>query len=141
MDGDIARKFADLNVKVTDEKGNKLEISALNVNEDKRKEFIVRTKTPLMPNQIGRSLKLEYDWEEPKRNFFYRFSSKCKEFKYVFITPSEVAIQTRVLQVETETGSKIHASSPPSIIFHYDKTEVTWRASDLQYFDAYVFQW
>jgi len=141
LDGDIARRFGDLNVKVTDEKGNKLEISAMNVNEDRRKEFIVKTKTPLMPNQTGRSLKLEYDWEEPKRVFFYRFSSKCKEFKYLFTAPEEVIAKPRVLQVEPELGLKMHPKEPPLISFNNNKTEMTWQKSDLQVFDAYEFQW
>ncbi len=139
--GDSPRGFPDLNIQITDEHGNNLDIGALNVNEDTRKEFIVRTKTPLMPNQHGRFLKLEYDWEEPKRFFYYRFSSKCKEFKYVFTAPAELTVKPRVLKVEPEFGQKMHPKEPPIINFNKNKTEMIWEKLNMEIFDAYEFQW
>ena len=141
LDGDVPKKFADLNVKVTDEKGNKLDMVAMDLNEEKHKEFVIKTNTPIMPNERGRSIKLEYDWEESDRKFFYRFGSKCKEFKYVFTIDAVVPVKLRVLQVDTESGSKIHASTPPIIRFNEEKTEMTWQALNLQYFDTFEFQW
>ena len=50
---------------------------------------------------------IEYDWEEPARNFFYRFTSDCKELSYTCMIPKGVEEKNRILKVDTETGLKI----------------------------------
>ncbi len=141
LDGDEPRKFPDLHFKVTDEQGNNLGLVALNDIEGRRKEIIVKTHTPLMPNQRGRSLKLEYDWEEPKKNFYFKLSSNCKNFKYVFTISDEAKIRPRVLEVHSDLGSKEFASIPHSLNYHDGLVEMTWNATNLKAFEEYEFQW
>ena len=141
LDGDVPKDFPDLNVTAKDEKERELNIISLNVNKPYHKEFIVKLNRPLKPNQRGRFLKLEWDWEEPERNFVYKFSSDCKKFRYVFTAPKEVEVKHRVLQMDPETGNKTHADIAAKIKYLSDKTEMTWQASDLRAHDAYRFEW
>ena len=90
LGGDVPRDFPKLNVKVTDENNNKLEILALDVNKPLQKAFHVKLAKPIRKNQSGRIVKLEYDWEEPERNFEYAFSSKSKKFRYFFTAPKDL---------------------------------------------------
>ena len=141
LDGDVPKDFPDLNVTAKDEDEHELNIISLNVNKPYHKEFIVKLNKPLKPRQKGRVLKLEWDWEEPDRNFVYKFSSDCKRFRYVFTAPKEVEVKHRVLQIDPETGNKTHADIPAKIEYFSDKTTMTWKASDLHAHDAYRFEW
>lgn len=141
LDGDAPKDFPDMNVTIKDEDNNELNIISLNVNKPYHKEFIVKLNKPLKPNQKGRLLKLEYDWEEPDRNFFYKFASDCSKFKYLFTIPKGVELKNRVLKVDPETGYKTHATPPAQIKYLSDRTEMIWQASNLHAYDAYRFEW
>jgi hypothetical protein len=140
LDGDVPRDFADMNVTVKDENGNKLDILSVNVNKPYHKEFIVQMNRPIKPKQ-KKILKLEYDWEEPERNYFYKFASNCKEFNYKCTIPKGMELKTRIIKVDTETGYKILATPPPSIKYMDNFTTVEWHKENLKAYDAYQFDW
>jgi len=140
LDGDSPKDFPDMNVTVKDDKDNKLDILSLSVNKPYHKEFNVQLKRPMLPKQ-KKVLKLEYDWEEPERNFFYKFASNCKKFKYLLSIPKGIELRNRVLRVDTETGSKIHASPPPKVTYVDDNAVISWEKTNLRVHDAYQFEW
>ena len=140
LDGDTEKDFSKLNVKVT-ENGEELDIIGVNVNKPTHKEFNVQLKTPLKPRQRRRFLKLEYDWEEPERNFFYKLATDCKTFAYRFSMPNTIDIKSRILKVDTEMGLKWHASPPPKVEYLPNITKVSWNAKNLKAYDAYRFEW
>ncbi len=141
LDGDIPRDFADMNVAVTDGNKNELEIISLNVNKPYHKEFIVKLAKPLKPNQKGQKITLQYDWEEPERNFFYKVSSDCKKLQYCCMVPKGTDVKNRVLKVDPETGYKTHASPSAKVQYLKDRTEITWQKSNLSAYEAYRFEW
>lgn len=141
LDGDVPRDFADMNVQVTNGNGEELEIISLNVNKPYHKEFIVKLNKPLKPNQKGQKITLQYDWEEPERNFFYKISSDCKKLQYSCRIPKGTDVKNRVLKVDPETGYKTHASPAAKIKYLSDRTEITWQKSDLSAYEAYRFEW
>ena len=141
LDGDSPKDFPDMNLTVKDEDNNELNIISLNVNKPYHKEFIVKLNKPLKPNQKGRLLNLEYDWEEADRNFFYKFASDCNKFKYLFTIPKGIELKNRVLKVDSETGYKTLATPPAQIKYLADRTEISWQASNLHAYDAYRFEW
>jgi len=141
LDGDSPKDFADMNVKVTDPDGNELDIISLSVNKPLHKEFNIKLKKPLPPRRGIKGLKLEYDWEEPERNFFYKLATDCKRFTYRFTIPRKTEIKNRALKVDTEMGYKWHVSPPPALRYKGDKTEITWEGKNLKAFEAYRFEW
>ncbi len=141
LDGDIPRDFPDMNVTVKDESGKDLDIVSLNVNKPYHKEFVVKLNKPLKPKQKGQKIILEYDWEEPERNFFYKVSSDCKLLKYQFTIPKGEQIKNRVLRVDPETGSKTHANKAAKIKLMRNKSQVNWQTVNLKAYDAYRFEW
>ena len=141
LDGDVPKDFPDMNVKVTDEEENELEIIALSENKPTHKEFNVKMKKPIKPRQRKRYLKIEYDWEEPERNFFYKLPTDCKKFTYKFTIPKGVDVKNRVLKVDTELGYKWVADPPPTIKYLQEGTVITWEGTNLNAFDAYKFEW
>ncbi|MEO9277265.1 MAG: adenylate/guanylate cyclase domain-containing protein [Nitrososphaera sp.] len=141
LEGDVPKEFSDLNVSVKDENNKKLKITSLNVNKPNNKEFIVKLDKPLKPLQKRRFLKLEYDWEEPERNFIYTLSTDCKKFKYLFTIPKGIEVKQRVLKVDPATRYKTHASPPPEIRYLKQKTQISWQASNLHAYEAYRFEW
>ena len=141
LEGDVPKDFADINVVIKDEENKKLKIMSINVNKPYHKEFIVKLNKPIKPNQKSRFLKLEYDWEEPERNFLYTLSTDCKKFKYMLTTPKELEIKQRVLKVDPGTRYKVHASPPSEMKYLKNRTEVSWQASNLHAYDAYRFEW
>ena len=141
LEGDRPRDFPDLNVKVTDENGKELTIKSLNVNKPDKKEFFMQLNKPLKPHQKGRLVKLEYDWEEPDRHFYYTLSSDCKKYRFLLITPKGMPTRQKVARVSPETGDIVYASTPPTIKFLKDRTESEWTATDIPAFDSYRFDW
>jgi hypothetical protein len=140
IDGDRERDFKDLHVIVRDERGNNLEIVTVDANKPTHKEFNIKLRNPLLPKQT-KTLKMEYDWEEPDRSFFYRVSSDCNQFTYLFSISKEAQIKTRALRVDPETGYRVYATPSPVVKYLDDKTVVNWSKKNLKSFDAYQFQW
>lgn len=141
LEGDVPKDFPDLNLKVTDEMGNDLQLQSLDVNKPLKKEFFVKLSRPLKPDQKGRFVKLEYDWEEPDRHFLYRFASDCKKFRFQLTAPRDLVVKQRVAKISPETGDKTYASTPATVKYMGKKTEVEWAGSDIPAFDAYRFDW
>ena len=141
IDGDTPISFPELNVKVRDEEDDELEMISLNVNKPYHKEFYVQLNKPLKPRQKGRITKIEYDWQEPERFYFYRFPSNCKVFKYFFSAPKELDVKQKVLYADLETGEKSYAKNPPSITYKPKRTEVSWESTNIKAHEAYRFDW
>jgi len=139
LDGDSEKDFAEMNVKISDDKGKQLEIQSLNVNKPYHKEFVVKLP-PILPKKT-KSIKLQYDWEEPDKSFVFRTPSECKQFSYIFSIPKGVDIKIRVLKVDMESGLKILAEPSPIVKHLEDKTIVSWSKQNLKAYDAYQFQW
>ena len=142
--GDVPKNFRDLHISIKDEKNKKQEILTLDENNELEKKFNVKLSNPIRKRQSGRTLKLEYDWEEPKRVFQYDFSANCKRFKYVFTIPNGVEVKNRVLQVVRELGLKKRAEPPAKIRYLPKKIEITWendKKNMINRFYSYEFQW
>jgi len=141
IDGDVPKDFPDMNVKVTDEEENELEIISLSENKPTHKEFNVKMKKPIKPHQRKRFVKMQYDWEEPERNYFYKLPTDCKKFTYKFTIPKGADVKNRVLKVDTELGYKWIADPPPTIKYLKEGTVINWVGTNLNAFDAYKFEW
>lgn len=142
LDGDVERSFSDMNVKVSDKDGTQLDILGVSVNKPLRKEFDIKLKKPIPPKRGIKALKLEYDWEEPEHNFFYKLATDCKSFKYKFTAPKGFDVKNRILKVDTELGYKWMAKPAPVMKIQDDgKTIVTWDAKNLKAHQAYRFEW
>jgi len=139
LDGDSEKDFAEMNVKISDDKGKQLEIQSLSVNKPYHKEFVVKLP-PILPKKT-KSIKLQYDWEEPDRSFVFRTPSECKQFSYLFSIPKGADIKIRVLKVDMDSGLKILAEPSPTVKNLEDKTIVSWSKQNLKAYDAYQFQW
>lgn len=141
LDGDVPRSFQDMNVTIKDEEGRDLEIMSLNVNKPYHKEFFVKFRKPLKPGEKGRMAILEYDWEEPERQFYYRFASDCKRFTYLLTAPKGMDINQKIAKVDSETGDKMYAATPAAVKYLPDKTEVSWEGNNFRAFEAYCLYW
>jgi hypothetical protein len=141
LNGDTPRSFPELNMLIRDEDGKELDIMSLNVNKPQQKEFFVKLRKPLRPKDSGRKVRFDWDWDEPERNYIYRFASDCKKFYYRLLVPKDMQLKQKVVRAELEIGEKTHASEPPTVKFLKDKAEITWVAKDLQVFEAYRFDW
>ena len=140
IDGDVPKEFKEMKVKVTDEAGNKLDIIPTKL-EPMHKELTVKMKKPLKPRQRNRFLKLEYDWEETDRNFFYRLPADCKKFQYSFTIPKGMDVKSRILGVNTELGEKWLADPSPKIRYLPKTTKIEWEKKNLNASDAFKFEW
>ena len=140
VDGDTPRNFAGLNVRITDSRGKKLKIQDLDDRDPKHKEFNVRLEKPIKPKST-KFLRLEWDWEEPFRNYVYKFSSDCKRFRYLLNISNKVGLKQRVLKIVPELGQKEYASALPVIRYRNGKTVVSWEQKNVLAFDAYMLEW
>lgn len=140
LDGQVPRTFSDLNVSVSDGEKNKLDIGDISSDKPYHKTFYVNLSQPVLPQQRIK-LKLEYDWEEPDRLFTYQFFSGAKKFNYSCTTPKELNLKNRILKLDVNTGSRVHATPPSTVKRMEDKTIVIWEKSNILPRDAYQFHW
>ena len=140
LDGQVAKKFAELDLKVVDGDKKRLEIGEVTVDKPYRKEFYVILSTPVLPKQRIR-LKLEYDWEEPERVFTYKFLSGAKKFNYSCTIPKEIDLKSRILKLDMGTGYRVHATPPATIKRLEDRTVISWEKSNIIPQDSYQFYW
>ena len=140
LDGQVPKKFTDLNVKIVDGDKNKQEVREVTVDKPYHKEFYVILAKSVLPKQRVK-LKLEYDWEEPERLFSYKFLSGAKKFNYSCIIPKEIDLKNRILKLDMGTGFRVHATPPATIKRLDDKTAISWEKSSILPHDAYQFYW
>lgn len=141
LDGDTPKQFQDLNVSVKDEEDRELEIMSLNVNKPYRKEFFVKARRPMKPGEKGRIFKCEFDWEEPEKKYFYRFAADCKKFNFLLTVPKGIEVNQKVVKVDSEIGEKTYASTPATVKYLPERTEVTWSTTNVKTFEGYRFDW
>jgi len=140
LEGDVPKDFADLNVAIRDEQNRRLQVLSTH-GKPYSKEFHVNLAKPLKLGQKGRFLKLEYDWEEPERNFVYNLATDCKKFKFLLLAPKGLEVKQRVLRIDPATREKRYASPPAEIKYYKDVTEMRWNKSNLRAYDSYRFEW
>ena len=141
--GDTEKKMDELNIKIQNSNNKEMKISTIDVNKPYEKQFYVDFIKPVKKNQSQTAI-LEYDWEEPLRNFGYVFAAKCNRFKFIFTIPNGIDIKTRMLEVARELGIKKRADPAPKIEYLKDKIMVTWENQKNQKInphDTYEFQW
>jgi hypothetical protein len=141
LEGGTPKEFPELNVVVKDEENKELDMISLNVNKPYHKEFYMKLRKPLKPDQKGRWVKLEYDWEEPERRYLYRLSSNCRKFSFALFVPRKLQINQKVVNVGIETGEKRYSSVPARVNFLANETQVLWETKNLQAHDVYRFDW
>ncbi|AFS81916.1 hypothetical protein NSED_00520 [Candidatus Nitrosopumilus sediminis] len=137
--GDSKKDFADLNVKVTD-RGKRLALDRIKKDEPKLKKFYIKFAKPIKPKQ-KRILKLEYDWEEPDREFSYNLASNCKKFSYKFSIPKDHPIESRIIHSVPNVGYEAYPSEPAKISYGKKNTVVTWKSTNLKANDEITHKW
>ncbi|HET6458508.1 MAG TPA: hypothetical protein VFG24_06485 [Nitrosopumilaceae archaeon] len=140
LDGQVPKKFVDMNVKITDGDKNRQKISDITTDRPFHKEFHVILVKPLLPKQEIK-LVLEYDWQEPERFFSYKFLSGAKKFKYSCMVPKEINLKNKVLKIDTGTGYRVHATPPSTIKRINNMAIISWEKSNIIPQDAYEFYW
>ena len=138
LSGEIKRDFADLNIKITDGKGNNLDIVRIEKNKPLYKEFYVKLKQPVKRNREIKGLKIEYDWEEPDREFIFDLPTDCKEFKCNLSIPNKIQPRGRVFK---RVGISEKQQLDASIIPGKKNTELKWIGKNLHAYDEHIFQW
>ena len=140
IDGDTPKKFADLHVSVKDSKGKKLKMIALNAKNPNHKEFTIRLDKPIKPGDM-KKLKLEWDWEEPNRNYVYTFSSECERFRYLLNISKKFELKQRVLKVVPAIAYAEIASPAPVLKYKNRRTHVSWERKDILAHDTFKLEW
>jgi hypothetical protein len=144
LSGDVPREFPKLNVKVTDEENNRLEILALDVNRPLQKGFHVKLAKPIRKYQRGRIVKIEYDWDEPERSFEYAFPSKTKKFRYFFTAPKGLELKHRILEAVRDRADRRRVEPPSEVKYLNDHTQIIWETPKnhkIRAHDVLVFEW
>jgi len=139
IEGDCPRKWDELNLRIKDRQEKQLRI-ILDENESMKKTFKAEFTKPLQPNK-SQKLTLEFDWEEPKRQFSHVAAHDCKKFFCRFTIPQGVEIKKRMFKVNPVTKEKIYAKPIPLTKSSKGITEITWKKDSLKQFDEYEFQW
>ena len=140
IDGDAPKKFVDLHVSVKDSKGKKLKIIALDAKNPIHKELTIKLDKPIKPGNL-KILKLEWDWEEPNRNYVYTFSSECKRFRYILKISKRIDLKQRVLKIVPAIAYAEIAPPPPVVRYHNGKTKVLWERKNILAHDAFKLEW
>ena len=138
--GDSPRKFVDLHLSVKDAKGKDLKILSVDSKSPLQKEFKVQLDKPISPGST-KMLKVDWDWEEPKRIYEHKFSSECKTFRYLLIISKKTELKQRVLKIIPDLGHAEYASPAPVIKYLNGKANISWERKNIMAHDAYRLEW
>jgi hypothetical protein len=136
--GDVNKELSDLNIKIFDNQKNKLEIVRIDANKPLYKEFFVKLKNPIKPKRELKGIQIEYDWEEPNRDFIFELPTDCKKFYVKLIVPNEVNPKVRVFK---RIGFSEKQPLEPIIKQGKKNMEIKWEGKNLKAYDEYIFQW
>jgi len=128
LGGEVEKDISDLNIKITDASGNNLDIIRIDANKPFYKEFFVKLAKPVKPRYVVKGLKLEYDWEEPGREFIFELSTDCKTFSYKSTIPNSLNPKVRIFK---RVGFSEKQSLEPTIKLGKKKTEILWKGKNL----------
>lgn len=137
---DLATKFRELNVSITDRQRKKLLIDSITKNEPFRKDFIIKLNNRLPPDK-KKQIKLDYDIKNPSREFFYVFSTDCKKFIFKMIAPKNFELGSKLFKFDPIIGNKILTSSTPKTTFFHNRTEITWEVNNIRVYEGYKLEW
>ena len=127
-----------MNVRVKDEKNNDLSIVRIESNKPLYKEFYVKLSQPVKPGRQIKELKLNYDWEEPDREYAFDLPTDCKNFNFKLIVPNDIHPRGRFFK---RVGFAERQPLEPKIIPKKEHTEMLWEGKNLHSHDEYIFQW
>jgi len=114
IEGDIPQNFEDLNLKIHDEKDRKLQVEKL---EDKplEKSFNVKLERPIKFNR-EQTIKLEYDWDEPKMNYvMYPSYGGFDKIEFSFSIPKNANVDARLFKLHSGSKSLVFIPTPIKI--------------------------
>ena len=140
--GDIPKNMADLNLRMSDDKGNRLKMGRIIMNNPTLKIFRVKLKKPIRFNK-KQTVTLEYDWEETDRTFQFTMPTECDKFKYKLIIPEEMELKNAIFKINPHTYEKTDDIVPQSDIeYKNNKAIVIWDSGKIvKENDAYEFKW
>jgi hypothetical protein len=136
--GEVKKEFSELNVKVNDKSGQNLEIVRIDANKPLYKEFFVKLKKPIKPRQQIQNLTLNFDWEEPDREYVYVLPTDCKVFIFKLTVPNSINPRIRLFKRVGLSEKKV---LEPKITPGKKNIEVIWEGKNLHANDEYIFQW
>lgn len=143
--GDIPRSWEDLNLEIYDEQGRTLDLEDITLDQPMRKEFLVKFREPLYPDDPTRASLLytvKWDWEEPKRCFEYTLVTQCDRLDFSLIFPKVADIKLRVYEIEPETGVRhLCAKRPRPTEIKGDKASIRWIDRDIRKRRRLRFTW
>jgi hypothetical protein len=139
---DVPKSFADLNIKVTDESGDELKITSINLDTPYQKEFRTLFDKPIQKSEKGRSYTLEYDVEEPERYFENYFTINCKKFVMSLIYPADAGFNPVVYDVNVENETQTKCKTQPRVQeVKNDVIKVTWTKANVLETQAFRLDW
>jgi len=139
LGGEVKKDLSDLNIMVLDDKNNNVEIDRIDVNRPLYKEFFVKLNRSIRPRAMLKDLKLEYDWEEPDREFRFSLKTDCKNFSCKAIIPNKAEPKVRFFKRVGGLDEKQPLS--PKIKMGKQQTQAIWEGKNLKAYDEYIFQW
>jgi hypothetical protein len=145
---DVEKSFDDLNVKVYDEEGKPLRISAIPIDKPFQKEFTTIFNRPIMrSDKERRYYVLEYDVEEKGKYFENYFGTNCGRFVVTIEYPSQMNPPV-AYEVNLETDEVIKCRVQPTIknmkklsIGNGKHSIARWIKRDIVQGQSFRFEW
>ncbi|MGI0016410.1 MAG: hypothetical protein ACREBU_23565 [Nitrososphaera sp.] len=140
LEGDVPKRFADLNVRVIDEGRNRQKIMHLVKEKPLRKEFYVTLTHPILPQEKDRVFVIEYDWEEAERKYVYSFPARCKHYSLQLTIPRTLEIKPAVYWIDFKR--EVESASINPVREQTGKwVELTWHMSDVPESTNLMIKW
>jgi len=139
----VPRTFADINFRALDQEGNELRNVKATFDQPYQKAIAVPFGRRILPNEDVKVV-LEYDWEEPDREYIYNFAVPYDKFKFILSYPKELLVNA-VIHKTGFTGTileaDVHLKQPFAITDDGKRLTLEWEKDNIIPPVGYSLRW
>ena len=142
--GDVPRSWQDLNPHIYEEGDRSIELDPSKIvvrDDDLRKSISVKFNSPLYAGK-EKTIRLEYDWEEPAQYWEYRKGENLPDvLEFELVYPAKSNYKLYVYEIDPLTQEKKLSRNEPKTGDTDAKKFIRWQVENPQIGQIYRFEW
>ncbi len=143
--GDVPRSWQELNPHIYEVEGGKsIELDSSNVvvgDDSLRKSISIKYNSPLYTGR-EKTVRFEYDWEEPNQFWEYRRGENPPDFfEFELVYPAKSNYKLSVYEIDPVTQTKKLARNEPQTDKRNGRKLIRWQVEEPEIGQIFRFEW
>jgi len=139
----VQRKLVDIHFKAFDQNDNEIKNVRPVIDQPYHKAFVIPFDRRILPNEDVKVV-MEYDWEEPDREFVYNFQIPYDQFRIILSHPKGLPVNTGVHKTGFSGSileADVHLKQPFTIKDNGNRIRLEWQQDNIMPPMGYRLRW